>query len=318
MTVNEMKTKMTKILSKSNSICLFFLLDSQNGLEMKRVDIDNGKTTTELTNMFRNKLFELVENEELTVVSLSHGEERANAVYEYDYQEHPQDMIFLKDFNLQDALECENFSFSKDNLHDLAGYVIYIGDMEQGITCFKKHYSISVIKRDAFLLHKSNERFKKLDTDEIIRLNNDIHLFKLEDNVFVTNISVLESSFGFDALIRKRAEETIKDIEAIELIENIDKLEEAATDISFSRKLSKIAGQSLIINNAIPNEKVIDFSKQNPGLRDKFKYSVDGRKIVLTSKASQKYFIKLLNDDFLMSELTDQPYDSLAKDKITV
>ena len=44
----------------------------------------------------------------------------------------------------------------------------------------------------------------------------------------------------------------------------------------------------------------------------------NNKKIVLTSKASQKYFIKLLNDDFLMSELTDQPYDSLAKDKITV
>ena len=43
----------------------------------------------------------------------------------------------------------------------------------------------------------------------------------------------------------------------------LDMLDEFDYDL-ITEKLSKIAGQSLIINNAIPNEKVIDFSKQNP------------------------------------------------------
>ncbi len=314
----EMNQKIKNILGQANTICLFFLLNSDNGLIMKRANIENGATTTELEHMFKSRLLQMAEDEDLTIISLSNADERANAIYEYDYDEYPEDMKFIQSFNLDEALKCENFSFSKDNLQSLAGYLIYIGNMSEGITCFKKHYNISVIKRDAFLLGKSNELFKKLDTDEIIRLNNEIHVFKLQNNIFVINIKVLEDSFGFDTLIRKRADETMKDIESLNLIENIDKLEESSKDIAFSRKLSKLAGQSLIINKAIPNEKVIDFSKENPGLKDKFKYSADGKKIVLSSKSSQKYFIKLLNDDFLMSELTEQPYDSLAKDKITV
>lgn len=318
MTKTEMNQKIKNILGQANTICLFFLLNSDNGLIMKRANIENGATTTELEHMFKSRLLQMAEDEDLTIISLSNADERANAIYEYDYDEYPEDMKFIQSFNLDEALKCENFSFSKDNLQSLAGYLIYIGNMSEGITCFKKHYNISVIKRDAFLLGKSNELFKKLDTDEIIRLNNEIHVFKLQNNIFVINIKVLEDSFGFDTLIRKRADETMKDIESLNLIENIDKLEESSKDIAFSRKLSKLAGQSLIINKAIPNEKVIDFSKENPGLKDKFKYSADGKKIVLSSKSSQKYFIKLLNDDFLMSELTEQPYDSLAKDKITV
>lgn len=318
MTKTEMNQKIKNILGQANTICLFFLLNSDNGLIMKRANIENGATTTELEYMFKSRLLQIAEDEDLTIISLSNADERANAIYEYDYDEYPEDMKFIQSFNLDEALKCENFSFSKDNLQSLAGYLIYIGNMNEGITCFKKHYNISVIKRDAFLLGKSNELFKKLDTDEIIRLNNEIHVFKLQNNIFVINIKVLEDSFGFDTLIRKRADETMKDIESLNLIENIDKLEESSKDIAFSRKLSKLAGQSLIINKAIPNEKVIDFSKENPGLKDKFKYSADGKKIVLSSKSSQKYFIKLLNDDFLMSELTEQPYDSLAKDKITV
>lgn len=318
MTKTEMNQKIKNILGQANTICLFFLLNSDNGLIMKRANIENGATTTELEHMFKSRLLQMAEDEDLTIISLSNADERANAIYEYDYDEYPEDMRFIQSFNLDEALKCENFSFSKDNLQSLAGYLIYIGNMSEGITCFKKHYNISVIKRDAFLLGKSNELFKKLDTDEIIRLNNEIHVFKLQNNIFVINIKVLEDSFGFDTLIRKRADETMKDIESLNLIENIDKLEESSKDIAFSRKLSKLAGQSLIINKAIPNEKVIDFSKENPGLKDKFKYSADGKKIVLSSKSSQKYFIKLLNDDFLMSELTEQPYDSLAKDKITV
>ncbi len=318
MTKTEMNQKIKNILGQANTICVFFLLNSDNGLIMKRANIENGATTTELEHMFKSRLLQMAEDEDLTIISLSNADERANAIYEYDYDEYPEDMKFIQSFNLDEALKCENFSFSKDNLQSLAGYLIYIGTMSEGITCFKKHYNISVIKRDAFLLGKSNELFKKLDTDEIIRLNNEIHVFKLQNNIFVINIKVLEDSFGFDTLIRKRADETMKDIESLNLIENIDKLEESSKDIAFSRKLSKLAGQSLIINKAIPNEKVIDFSKENPGLKDKFKYSADGKKIVLSSKSSQKYFIKLLNDDFLMSELTEQPYDSLAKDKITV
>ena len=42
----------------------------------------------------------------------------------------------------------------------------------------------------------------------------------------------------------------------------------------------------------------------------------DGKKIRLDTKVSKTAFIKLLNDDFLRSELTELYYASVAKDNV--
>ena len=318
MDVCELKNKIDSILNKSFSFSLYFVLKSEDGLQIKRADIENGITTDELSELFSIRICEISNNDELRIVPLSSSDESLNSIYEYDYNEFPEEMLVIKDFDIHSATEIENFSFSNDSLNSLMGYIIYIGDMENGIVCFKKHYPFSLIKREAFLLFKHDERFKKLETDEMLRFNGDIHLFKLDDKIFILDVKVVESYLGFEELIRNRAQKAIDDISSIEIVEDINLLREAAEDISFSRKLSKIAGQSLIISQSIPNEKVIAFSKKHPGLKNAFRYSEDGKKISLDTKASQKSFLKLLNDDFLISELTNQSYDSLAKDRISI
>ena len=317
MDVCELKNKIENVINNPFSISLFFLLKTEEGLQIKKADIENGTTTNELSNLFGNRLRLISNNDELRIANLSSSDESPNSVYEYDYAEFPEDMLIIKNFNIHSATEIEKFSFSNDSLNALMGYIIYIGDMENGIVCFKKHYPFSLIKREAFLLFKHDERFKKLDTDDILRFNGDIHLFKIDNKIFVLDIKVVESHLGFEELIRNRAQKAIDDISSIEIVEDINILREAAEDISFSRKLSKIAGQSLIISQSIPNEKVIEFSKKHPGLKNAFRYSEDGKKISLDTKSSQKAFLKLLNDDFLISELTNQSYDSLAKDRIS-
>lgn len=317
MDVCELKSKIENIVNKPFSISLFFVLKADEGLQVKKADIENGTTTNELSELFGNRLRQLLSNNELRIANLSSSDESPNSIYEYDYTEFPEDMLIIEGFDIHSATIIDNFSFSNDKLNTLMGYIVYIGDMENGIICFKKHFSFSLIKRESFLLYKHDERFKKLDADDILRFNDDIHLFKIDDKIFVLDIKVVESYLGFEELIRNRAQKAIDDISSIGIVEDINILRDAAEDIAFSRKLSKLAGQSLIISQSIPNEKVIDFSKKHPGLKNAFRYSVDGKKISLDTKASQKAFLKLLNDDFLISELTNQSYDSLAKDRIS-
>lgn len=317
MDVCELKSKIENIVNKPFSISLFFVLKTDEGLQVKKADIENGTTTNELSELFGNRLRQLLSNNELRIANLSSSDESPNSIYEYDYTEFPEDMLIIEGFDIHSATIIDNFSFSNDKLNTLMGYIVYIGDMENGIICFKKHFSFSLIKRESFLLYKHDERFKKLDADDILRFNDDIHLFKIDDKIFVLDIKVVESYLGFEELIRNRAQKAIDDISSIGIVEDINILRDAAEDIAFSRKLSKLAGQSLIISQSIPNEKVIDFSKKHPGLKNAFRYSVDGKKISLDTKASQKAFLKLLNDDFLISELTNQSYDSLAKDRIS-
>ena len=54
----------------------------------------------------------------------------------------------------------------------------------------------------------------------------------------------------------------------------------------------------------------MEFTKTTSELTGKFKYSEDGTKIRLDTKKSKDVFLKLMNDAFLRSELTEQYYDN--------
>lgn len=156
----DLKNKLSVILNYTQSISLFLVLHTHEGILIKKADIENDKTTKELNELFRNRIREITSNDEIGVTSLSSADERTNTIYEYDYDEYPDEMLFIKDFDIKQAVNYENFSFANDSLKDLVGYLIYIGDMNNGIICFKKHYAITMIKRGTFLICKSNERFK--------------------------------------------------------------------------------------------------------------------------------------------------------------
>ena len=133
----------------------------------------------------------------------------------------------------------------------------------------------------------------------------------------VIDIKSFEKNFAFETLIHQRAEKTIAEIENIDLLEDIQVLKDSTDDPAYARKLSKVMDNSPIIKLNIPNEKIIKFTQTTPGLIGKFKYSEDSKKIRLDTKVSKTAFIKLLNDDFLRSELTELYYASVAKDNVS-
>ncbi|HGW1475718.1 TPA: Kiwa anti-phage protein KwaB-like domain-containing protein, partial [Escherichia coli] len=53
-------------------------------------------------------------------------------------------------------------------------------------------------------------------------------------------------------------------------------------------------------------------------LKGKIRFTEDGTQILLDTKVSKDLFIKLLMDDFLISELTESYYNSIAKDTVEV
>ena len=57
-------------------------------------------------------------------------------------------------------------------------------------------------------------------------------------------------------------------------------------------------------------------SDQIPFEIKKFQYNKRETRIHLHTKTSKNLFLKLLNDDFLLSELTKRHYESMAKDHI--
>ena len=321
MTSEELKNAVSNVLGQPYSSQLYLILKVDGKFILRLADIEDEKTAPEIQQMFVKFLEStIVANDEMIVRNLSSADESPNAIYEYDYNNYPEELNLFKKFNIKDAVRIEKFNFKKDNINKLFGYIVYIGSMENGIILFKKHYPISLIKRSAFLLGviKSSERFQKLDCEDIIRLNNDAQILRVNDVIFVLNLKMLESNMGFLELIQRNARESIEAIETLDILDDIEVLKETLENASFARKLSKVKKGSPIFRLSISKEEIVSFTKNTPELSGKFKYSEDGTQIRLSTKKSIIAFINLMNDAFLHSKLTQQWYEASAKDKITL
>lgn len=321
MTIEEIKDKLSTLLGQPYTVQVYFVLKQDGNLVLRLADIEDEKTEPEIDKLFLEYMTDVVlNNNDLQVCELSTADERTNAIFHYDYTEYPEELEVFQSFDIKQATkEVEKFNFEQDNLSRLCGYIIYIGSMEDGVSLFKKHYPISLIKRDSFLLGaiKSKQRFELVTGDDIIRLNGAVQLFQINGEIFVIDIKVLERNMGFNQLIYKAADETVQAIEGLAIIEDIQVLRDSAEDIAFARKLSKVKKSSPIFKLNISKETIIEFTKTTHDLSGRFKYSEDGNEIRLDTKKSKDAFITLMNDAFLRSELTKQFYEAKAKDNIT-
>ena len=321
MTIEEIKDKLSTLLGQPYTVQVYFVFKQDENLILRLADIEDEKTEPEVDKLFLEYMTDTVlNNNDLQVCELSTADERTNAIFHYDYTEYPEELEVFQSFDIKQATkEVEKFNFEQDNLGRLCGYIIYIGSMEDGVSLFKKHYPISLIKRDSFLLGaiKSKQRFELVTGDDIIRLNGAVQLFRINGEIFVIDIKVLERNMGFNQLIYKAADETVQAIEELAIIEDIQVLRDSAEDIAFARKLSRVKKSSPIFKLNISKETIIEFTKTTHDLSGRFKYSEDGNEIRLDTKKSKDAFITLMNDAFLRSELTKQFYEAKAKDNIT-
>ena len=146
-----------------------------------------------------------------------------------------------------------------------------------------------------------------------------INLFdsiKFHEVIIILNLKTIEKSFGFTEVIKRESLLGIEAIREMSILQNIEELESLIENVTFARKLIKVARSSPVIQNNIPNTQIIEFTKNHPALKGKIRYNEDGTMIKLHTKKSKDLFVKLLNDDFLTSQLTSLYYDSLAKDGI--
>lgn len=117
-------------------------------------------------------------------------------------------------------------------------------------------------------------------------------------------------------IIFKAANKEINSIAKLDIINDTTKLIELTGDIRYARKLTKISEVSPVIKKGITSAQIKKFvtSTKHP-LMSSLRFDEKDR-ICLNSKKSAKVFIKLLNDDYLLSELTDAYYDSAVKEEL--
>ncbi|MHB9140327.1 MAG: anti-phage protein KwaB [Paludibacter sp.] len=276
-------------------------IDPESGLELKKLYLDY------LTDKF-------LQNDDLSLIDISNGDNRKNIAYYYDLEEKP---IGLNAMNIIAQNDNQpQFSFSKDDFDGIKAFVIAIGNENNKILLFKNHHHLSVLSGiTAFGIKMNDHRFVRVRED-IIKLSQNIDFIQIENELIVISLKTLESGFGFENIIRKKAAENIEAIDTLNLLEDISILTEMATDIRKAKHLMRIKTDSPVM--LLPVATVISFVKNHKPIMKKFRLSEDGTKLKLDTKVSQKLFLALMNDDLLTSELTKLYYEGIAKDPMII
>lgn len=312
MTREELINRLNYFLTPNNNIgaVLYFVLDHEGETVIRFADIEN-VAKLELKNRFLEYIQEkFINNEDLHYQNISEADDRKNVVYKYDIDERPESLNILDEILANE--EQVHFNFNQDQLSNVKGYLITIGNEGNKIALYKKHHSMNILRRDRFLLVPSGERLVEVQND-VIALDKSFDFMMVDDNLIVLKLNILERYFGFENVIRNQASNTIGLIEANELLEDIEQLLEIAQSMPNARKLMKIRN-SPVLN--VPAINVMNFIRNHPELTGKISFNADGTKINLETGISKKLFLKLLNDDYLFSQLTELQYDSHAKDKL--
>lgn len=296
---------------------IYFILKEGEETKVRLADLE-AEAQKQLTQDFIYTMRqEIILDENLGLLDISTADDRNNVIYEYNLEEVPAELNIIDQIIENEDLP--TFSFREDSLENINGIMILIENDGHNLVIYKKHYPVNLYKKDkgvGLIRWGNDQRFKQVDED-ILKIHTSFDFFKINDTLIIKNLKALEKFFGFHEAIKNQASTCIDRIEEIDILENPLELREMLEDITFSRKLTKVGGSSPVLG-VIPNDAIISFVENHPALSGKIKTNDEKTKLRITTKNSRNLFVKLLNDDYLKSELTTTYYDSLAKDEVQV
>ncbi len=310
--MNKEELKNIVQLSINENAGIEIFLGLKNGEIRKANFID--EVQKEIKKVFIDDIEKRIIESEYPIMCLSSSDERKDIIYHFDYTPLPDDLKFF-DTVLDPNINIKPFSFENDKLNNIDFFLFLIGDEENRILLYKQLAPINIYKKNSgIFVRKADNEFTRVN-DDFLRIVPGFELFKVNGELYILDLKFLERKFKIYDVIKSVALKEIDKINEIGIVQNANSLKELLINTSFARKLSKISEHSPVLGK-VPNADIISFTKNYPRLKNKFKYTNDGSQIILSTKTTMEIFIKLLNDDFLSSELTRIYYDSIAKDEL--
>ncbi|PYC05718.1 hypothetical protein DMX09_11145 [Pseudomonas protegens] len=320
MTIENIKKTVAHIKnSNTTNAVLYLLLKVDKKYTIKKADLEQ-KAQNELTEKEKLELDEPFLLDDLKIKDLTTSDERRNVIHLYNLEPIPEELSYLLQV-LNPGHHVENFDKKSDSLNNLKAMIIAIGDEKKRSSIYKFHFPTNTYHTKGLSIFNAKtgtSRFEKLE-QEIVRVSNGYDFISIENKIYVTNIKILERFFGYHESIKKSASENLKKLEVRGLIENIKLLEDRIKkvgDMTFSRKVIRALSHSPVIEK-VTNEGILKFVEQHHLLGKKIKLNPEKTKMILDTKTSQNFFMKLLNDDYLKSELTELEYEAASKDFVT-
>ncbi len=238
-------------------------------------------------------------------------DERANTYYYFDSENMYEKVNFLLDFAKEDNYE--KFSLKENDLTDIKAFLIKIGNDRNNIILYKNKDGFNLLKKNTGIkFFKKGDKFTEVEGD-ILSINKKFDFLLIDDHLIIKNLNTLERTLAYTDVIHKKALDNIEIIKTLDFLENIDTLKKHLTTTRIAKKFNKVRSSPVIDIIKKDLDRVIDFIKRHPITKEKLKLNEE-EKLILNTKISVEVFIKLLDDDYLQSELTKLLYDSKSKD----
>jgi len=154
---------------------------------------------------------------------------------------------------------------------------------------------------------KVGDRLEHLDND-VLKLTSGFDVLFYDGGYYINGFKKFEKAFKFDAIEAKLRDEATAKIFALNICEDLQA--HLANGVAPARDYIRVAKSDVL------NLPVTTILEHAANLEGKTGLKIINGKIQLTSKKSVKVFMKMLNDDYLRSELTNYDYDTLAKNKL--
>ena len=323
MTKEVLQAKLDGLIAQENcGMNLYFILHPQDDYILKKANVryDAFDPIKEVLRDNLVHLRQMMDEPTFAVLNLSGAEDRTNVIYQYDLEEELRPISLMKevDANLfnDGYFTADNnrvFDFNTDTFEDVDAWIASYGVEGNHIIIYRKTFSVNLLKQGRNLFIFKDAEQIDIIKDDIFRIDGKIDFFLLDDTSLIYNISILEKFNDFKDIVQRSARNSLQQIAAVDLVEDIAKLRERAeSDISFARKLIKVTTNALILN-VVDKERIIQFAREHAYLSRRLKVSADN-KFELEKKSAQNLFIQLLDDAFLHSELSSNDYLSPGKD----
>lgn len=308
-------THAVKLIQDGNTpfLTMYFVLkNEENETVVRLVNIEKD-IQNEFAEKFRKFLSEKLSVENLVSGKVSSADERKYDVLEFDI-DLVQPLDELK--KLLELPDADNYSYKKDNKLKLDGYIFIMGNEKIKVSFYKEHYPMDSITRDTFVIFgRADSKFVKVPEDEIFKLNNKIDFLQIGETLYVLNMQVMETNFKIHNVLKVKAEAVITEMNKNKILENQEFINEIISETpAFARKVLRVNKESPVMKLPFPDIK--KFVDAHPHLKGKLKFNKNGTKFSLHTKKSATLFIKLMDDDFLRSDLTQRLYDSITKDRM--
>ena len=318
MTKEELLEKVAYIGDEqTEKISSMYVTTDTTGLQLFNI-VD--RDLEELQGMFVDSIKAVILNRaDFVVEDYSTSIKRVDVVHVYDLAEKRTDEM-NKMVEVESIIAPEDFDKSRTRIEKINGIYIVIksNDNHHSLTLYKKITNVDkAYVASTFFLFGSQDRQFKRQKENMLKVTPSFQMLQVDGSIVLIDLDKLEKPLHLDAILER---ETARDVKSLgrDLVVRNDHLINVCKKPSLCKKLRHALSKSKVIKHledrTLTSAQIITFVETKTTL--KFKYNREKTKFEIKSDSEAVRFIKLMDDDYLMSELTGEKYDSKDKDEM--